>query len=241
MPPNTLDVLSATKRMASRPTPIIFCDTCSLLDIVRTPMRWRQPAKAERHVDAARRILRLIRDDKCVMFLPPPVLEEWREHEDKEKKAVDQHLRGLRRNVEVGRAVSRPLGLRTSEEPALHEDLLKTLSGIGKDLVNAGLGLTLDSESQLAATTRSMACTRPARKGNHIADCLVYEHALRLMRLLRDDSFDGKMVFLTSNTKDYCGQPSQAAASPIDTELRDVGCSFATGWAWALHELGGEG
>jgi len=113
--------------------------------------------------------------------------------------------------------------------------LSESLYKLSEDLLKSSLVLEMEDAPSLKATKRAAIYTPPASKGE-IKDCLIYEHALFVMAELRGNLFNLQIVFLTSNTNDYCNSGSKPK-EPIENELSQLSVVLATNWDWAFHEL----
>ena len=88
-----------------------------------------------------------------------------------------------------------------------------------------------DQASNLAAIDRVAKNLPPSKKGQQSKDCLIIEHIYSLSRRLRSDGFQGKMVFVSSNTNDYC---HQGILHPeIKNEFDQLDIEFTTNLTWA--------
>ena len=76
----------------------------------------------------------------------------------------------------------------------------------------------------LKAKDRAVKYIPPSSKGG-IKDCIIYEHALELLRILKLQGFTYPKIFLTSNTKDFCGE-NKRPKPPIDTEMNYPAASY---------------
>jgi len=70
-----------------------------------------------------------------------------------------------------------------------------------------------------------------------IRTCIIYEHALSVVQGDRASGFSSALVFLTSNTQDFCAGKS-AACAPIEQELATLNAELVTSWGWAARCLG---
>lgn len=75
----------------------------------------------------------------------------------------------------------------------------------------------------------------PSRKGT-VKDCIIYEHCLEISSLLRRQNFAEKIVFLTSNTKDFCDSNGYAKQQ-INSDFSNLNIGLCLNWSWAINDV----
>lgn len=214
--------------------PALFLDTCALLDIIRLPARARSPRDSETLLTATLSILTKAGEGQLSLVIPPLVTSEFEKNlsnvEVEARNAVDEfRLRhGILSSIQraAGDSVP-PLGIEA-------ETVITFLKDLTAELLASGTELTQDDEAARRALKRAVSSTPPSSKGT-ANDCVIYEHALQLMRAIRDAGHSQALVFLTSNTKDFCN--SGTAKEPIQSELAGVNACLCTTWNWAVSQL----
>jgi len=69
-----------------------------------------------------------------------------------------------------------------------------------------------------------------------VKDCTILEEYLEVSRQVRQAGFAKKLVFCTSNTKDYC-QTGGGLFPALAAEFQTVGLVFTHDLPWAAHEV----
>jgi hypothetical protein len=238
-PTSITQVASELSRLGA---PVLFPDTCSLVDIIRLPYRLKDTSRLERHLQAASRV-RVAAGQKPAgvqIVILPPVSIEWAEHSN----ATVGELRVLLKDTDgfsdrlhasakiLGNALRSPVDFQHS---LIDQDLL----ALSSDIRTSGTVVARDSDCTDKASTREITKTAPAVKGGAHKDCLIVEHALQICREIRAAGSTIPCVFLTSNTSEFCAVGTKnLLASPLDTEFASVSLTFTSTWEWAARELG---
>jgi hypothetical protein len=123
-------------------------------------------------------------------------------------------------------------------------DLPARLHELSKALLDAALALDADSMLQMRAYERvAVNPRRPSRLGgSELKDCTIFEECLEVARQLRAAGFTRKMVYCTSNTRDYCDKEKEThkdkvAHPDIVADCAPLSLTFVTTLPWALSEL----
>jgi hypothetical protein len=189
---------AAVAAIQAHPAPVVFLDTCALLDIVRAPNRG-----AASTVEAATELLTGANKNPATVYLvigcPTPT--EWDEH-------VDEAVADCAAAITSVNAVAQTwefLGVAGIPVLPMHAlplpDRLKDLS---KELLNAAILLDKDADALSRAIDRVINSQLPARKGGKGAkDSVILEHAIGLTDALRNAELGQICVFASSNTHDF--------------------------------------
>ncbi|MDI7860954.1 PIN domain-containing protein [Rhizobiaceae bacterium n13] len=206
--------------------PIIFFDTCSLLDIIRTPVRgtFRSP-----HADAISTIVAKAEEGLANIFLAQQV-----------KTELDENRGGILADAENGIAA-------VDEQI---DNFLKLMAAYGADVsafsVRLGsLGFEAVAQGRLSellatsevvmqpATAVDLAWGRvgssiaPARPGKQsMKDCVVIESYFAALDDLRKSGFTGGAHFLSSNTTDYCAAGTKVIHPELEADFQRLGLAF---------------
>jgi hypothetical protein len=207
------NVAAAAAQIKLAVAPVVFLDTCVLLDIVRAPLR-----NAAGNVEAATELLTGATRNPPTVYLviACPTPTEWVAH-------IDEALQDCENAVNSVGAVSAcctfvglptlgplPAGLATLP------DRLKTLS---RNLLDASILLDKDGDALSRALDRIINALKPARKGGQGAkDAAILEHAVSLVDALLVGGFVGRRVFVSSNTGDF----ATAKTTAIHPDIRPI-------------------
>ncbi|MBY0514352.1 MAG: hypothetical protein K2P78_10625 [Gemmataceae bacterium] len=180
----------------SAPAPVIFIDTCSILDVARAPARDRASS-----VEAAEAVVRLAGTSPPGVYLLTAdiVNAEWADHiqsaKDDTERAVNtcSAVAAVHTFIRGGPAVSLPLDLNL---------LSQELEARAKHLLTACQPVDRDFAAMNAALTRVVQKKKPSSK-NQIKDCHILEHCLAVVRGLRQQGFTRPFFFVSSNVEDF--------------------------------------
>jgi hypothetical protein len=189
------DVVTA---ITGSPAPVLFIDSCILLDIVRAPLR-DKPTEipfARVFLDSVQKAQKTIH-----LVVASPTPREWADH-------IAEAENGCTSAVKAYDAVASIYGhLGHPAVPALPPGvppLPTLLRQLSADLLAAAVILDHDAAALGRAVDRIIASTHPAKPGGKGAkDSVILEHAVEATSQLRNAGFTGVCVFVSSNTKDF--------------------------------------
>lgn len=215
--------------------PVLFLDTCSILDVIRAPFRDLRGC-----AEGASALLGLFTQSppKCTLVVASLIPDEWGNHEAQTTEDLKKHLERMEEQAshfhDLGHLFSFPLSF---GRPAYRASpLVNELRGLSKKLLDCAIRLDPDDGSKMKAFARVVANIPPSRKGGELKDCTILEECLEVCRRLQLVGFGPKRVFCTSNTNDYC--ETVAGLRPnLAVEFNAVGLRFTTRLPWAVHEV----
>ena len=191
-------IAAAVATIQANPAPVVFLDTCVLLDIIRAPLR-----NAASAVEAATELLIGTQHSppSVHLVIGPPTPKEWSDH-------VDEVVTDCTTAVNSVNAVSEAwsyLGMAGIPPlPAAAMLLPNRLRNLSQDLRNAAILLDKDADALSRAIDRVINVLRPMRKeGKGAKDAVILEHAIGLTRALRAAAFGQTCFFVSSNTNDF--------------------------------------
>jgi hypothetical protein len=222
-------------RILATPAPVLFIDTCIMLDVVRSPYRENVEA------DAARIFEALIQFSKIT---PPEVWlttcetveSEWRNNIANVKAELEKEVLKLEQRTqrfwEAAKSANNILNIR--ELPKNTLKIEDTLESISESLLKRCLSIVPEDRDTLRAMQRVKKDLPPARRGkSEPKDCEIFEVFLRLSRALRNAGFKEKILLVSSNTSDYGGQNEAG----IRQEIESINGKFIANISWAMAEL----
>jgi hypothetical protein len=182
----------------AKPAPIVFLDSCVLLDIVRAPHR-----NAARTVLSAAILLEGARKNppKVYLAIACPTPQEWADH-------IGEAVQDCVIAVESVTAVAEAWGhLGHPTLPTLPPQVLglpDELRVLSRDLLDVAILLDKDASALSRALDRVINVVLPAKKGGKGAkDAVILEHALELIGALQAAGFTEISLFVSSNTADF--------------------------------------
>lgn len=233
---NGTDTLVA--RIVALALPVLLNDTCFLLDVVRNPTR--DTIRPEDSIAAMKIVDALTGDTpRLVSCIAQQVGLELQENRtDVEGEAANALTALAKRLLRMDAIIQAFGGSGTSDMAHLHGH---------RSLTNAALDRWLDASQKPAqpvevpgrAIDRVNRAGAPARKGKQsIKDCVITETYLDLAGRLRAAGFQGRIVFASSNTGDFCDPPSNKLKADIAAEFAELQIDFAPNFGTASHLLG---
>ncbi|MEI7685748.1 MAG: PIN domain-containing protein [Planctomycetota bacterium] len=192
------DVAQAVAQIKLSVAPVVFLDTCVLLDVVRAPLR-----NAPENVEAATELLRsaTCNPPKVHLVIACPTPTEWNEH-------IDEAFQDCEKAVKSVDAVSAScffVGLPAlAPMPAELFTLPEHLKTLSKNLLDQSILLDKDANALSRGIDRVINGRKPARRGGQGAkDAVILEHAVSLVDELLVGGFAGLRAFVSSNTGDF--------------------------------------
>ena len=226
-------ILDEMERLiSSNPAPVLLTDTCALFDIIRMPSNKNTPVNHLLSISSIR--------DKCkkkpngiyIILTRQVIIEFDNKLEDiiaDVKDILDMNEQISMRYYEISNTLSSGV-----PKPISYFSIVDSLVDLVMEIKEKALVLEDDTNTKVKASERAELIIPPGGKGK-IHDCLIYEHFIELVRLLRENSFKKNISFITSNTKDYgkAGNPREKNKKEIDR----LNIIYTNDWRWAHNEL----
>lgn len=239
-PQATIGIAALVQKAVQLQVPVLFSDTCALLDLPRLLERKGSMQHIEREVRSARTTLAgsLENPATVLIAIPPFVPTEFADHIANASNSCLTWLKEIQSRLQRVRQMQLAMGVQESgrisngrlEAAASH------LRSLADRLMASGNHLSRDPVHSDAALTRVAQCLAPARKGkSEVKDCTIVEHLLDAAKQLRASGHAFPVVFLTSNTEDF-GEPN-APRSPLDREFAGASIGLCATWSHAQSML----
>lgn len=237
MPKPTIDDIIST--ILHQPAPVIFLDTCIILDIVR--VLHREGIDKGIIKSAKDLIVRSKDESEKIWLITSEIVEtEWNDNIDIVVEDLEKEIRRLKNNMLRLESILKDVFPGTNiiyPDIAAYslDDYLRSLS---EKLLKSSIIFLNDQECLLKSTDRVFGNMAPASKGkSEPKDCMIIEHYIKISKHLRENSFREKRIFITSNKNDY-GSPSDIK-EPLNNEFDNVGLSYVNNMAWAISMING--
>lgn len=230
----SLSIADAASQVSAAGVPVLFLDTCSILDVIRAPARGLTQC-----VESATELLAMATASQCTLVVGSFVPGEWNDHQQEVLDLVKAHLEKMQAQAAHFHDLCKHLGLAIAfTHPQYPTSGLAThLHDLSARLLRSSLVLDRDSGTMARAYDRvAVTQRRPCRKGGELKDCTIFEECLEVCRQVKGKGFARKLVFCTSNTDDYCA-PGVTPHLDIAIDCTAVGLTFTTTLPWALNEL----
>jgi hypothetical protein len=226
------------RRIIAAPAPVLLCDTCALLDLMRDPTR---DALSADQIEAALRLLERAEHPDGTLWLPiaGQVLDERRHNQANVKQEAETRIRRFEETIHRVQGILAAYGLQTTAiTPALVASNFPDAAGSVVDrYFSAGLKMRNPRNIEKIAYARMAANRAPSSKGQQTKDCVVIECYLSLASQLRAQHFAGRIVFLTTNKNDYSDPITKSLHSDLVPEFTAMNMTYATNFQMAEHQL----
>jgi hypothetical protein len=215
------------------PAPVVFLDTCAILDVARAPAR-NQPGA----VPAAESLLHLARCTPPLVYLLVDdfVPQEWADNLKSARKAAAD---AVETHSHVG-TVAASTGLVTFPVPPPQlAQLPDELEQRSRSLLSGCQSIDRDPATRSAVIDRVLAKRRPwkDKDGRAIKDCHILEHCLAVARSLAGSTFPRWMMFVSSNTADFAGSDNVTLHPDLTAEFAAAGLRYAASLEYAVSDL----
>lgn len=217
--------------LRAEPVPVVFFDTCAILDVPRSLHRETSAPTLVQHALNALQALSAT-PPKLRLVICEQVSQEFK----KNLAEVTNELQG--RVAQISQAGNSLLSAADSARlGSTLTSLEAKLTALTSQIFDSCLTIATDKACVSGAAARLASSTAPAKRGSsNMGDCLVIEHFLQFVRQLRADGFGQPCIFVSSNYKDY-GKIANPKA-PLDSEFAAVSIDYMPDISAALTQLG---
>lgn len=228
--------MSEIRRLVSLGIPVLCFDTCSILDIVRDLTR--NSITAREHEAAVSIVSAMENGPMLAGLLAQQVQGEFVKNLQTVVYEATVALERLRRQMVRIDAVVGVLGRQVQTDLSHLEGHVDRSRQIVDRLTGVAVAVPQGDKVPERAVDRMIADRTPARKGKDaIKDCLVIETYLETARDLRANGLAAKIVFVSSNTRDYAGETGSTLRPDLAREFAVLGMVCAPNLAAAHYFL----
>jgi hypothetical protein len=222
--------------IVAAPAPVLFLDTCAILDVVRAP----RDEKAVRSVAAAGALVDLA---KCVppavhLVVSDIIPSEWNANLASARADAEAAVKAYGYIADVIAAVPGMVGDHPLPLPQLthlpdvveiaSRTLLETCSVIDREPILLS-----------PAMDRVLAKAPPAKKKNDVKDWYILEHYLAVSRELTARAFSHWLIFASSNTSDFAEAGTRKPHPDLVADFSATGLRYAVSLDSAISQLRG--
>ncbi|MFM6024376.1 MAG: PIN domain-containing protein [Dolichospermum sp.] len=223
----------------SAPAPVLFLDTCIILDIIRSPFR---DNISTNEISASLELINKSQlNNRSVWLVTNEIVyTEWKENIETVKIELTREIKKaeLKREKMVNAAniifdFNHDFGqiIETLNIPEHMENL-------SKSLLDKCEKIAIDDSHYVEAMKRINKCDAPAQRGKNSAkDCQIFAAFLDIGKQLRNKNFQKNVCFITTNFQDY-GKPN-APKSPVNEELVSINAKYLNKLEWGLAIIEG--
>lgn len=235
----TLD--EAVDKVSKHPSPILFPDTCALLDLIRCTKR-DNPSAIKQQLESARNLIRKAANNPPMLWVvvPHPIPDEWDTHKSSAREELKQWKKHIERENLKLHAAAHSLNIQIEDKLVQFAEtqFIDSASSLASSFMKYGLTFE-DDTCKIAGLNRLRQGVAPAQPGERSpGDCIITEHCLKFVAFLRRREIDEPCVFLTSNTSDYYDDVQKAIREDLRIEFNDYETTPAWSWNMAAHFLG---
>lgn len=226
-----LDVLG----VAAEGVPVLYVDTCSLLDIMRDPTR--DDARAHERRSAVK-LVAAVEAGALRCVLAEQVALEFQVHDTAIQEEAEKALRRLAERIERANEIHGVFGTAVSIDTGhLIGQVAAAREVVGRWLAASFLA-SGSAEVNAKAIARVNGNVAPARKGkDSVKDCIVLETCLTSVAALRAAGTKATIVFLSSNTSEYLND-RKVLKEQIEEDFATFRIEYAPNMSAAMNRLG---
>ncbi|MEA5618537.1 PIN domain-containing protein [Cronbergia sp. UHCC 0137] len=223
----------------SAPAPVLFLDTCIILDIIRSPFR---DNISTNEISASLELISKAQLNNHSVWLVTNeiVYTEWKQNIETVKIELTEEIKRaeLKREKMVNAAniifnYNHDFGqiIKTLNLP-------EHLGNLSKSLLDKCEKIAIDDSHYVEAMKRINKCDAPAQRGKDSAkDCQIFAAFLDIGKQLRNKNFQKNIYFITTNYQDY-GKPN-APKLPLEQELISINAKYLNKLEWGLAIIEG--
>ncbi len=235
----------AVRHVLGQPGPVIFLDTCSLLDLFRHDDPSKQPRVPVEEVAAAAALLATVaaHPDAVHLIAPELVPGEFADHADEVERRFEAWPKAHDENQDWIAAAAPLLGLTPpTPTPVRPLALHSALRRLAEDLLARAAVLARDPTCLARAVARVIAKRRPSHK-KEIKDSMNLEQCLELSAALRLGGLTHLRLLVSSNTQDFADPvaPRGRLHPDLQAEFAAAGLVYHASLRAALAHLSRSG
>jgi hypothetical protein len=194
-------VADAAREILVRGGPLVFVDTCSVLDLARSP----RDGFRGRHAGEAVELISLAVQQKITFLLPEQVSVEYQTNIFQVQQEADRQVKKLNAQMSTLHDILRFYGKPVAAFAEISEEgFAEACRAVMDSLVDSAICSKTTNDAKLNAGNRVIAGRVPAGSSKQsFKDCLVLESCYETLRAARAVGFFASAHFLSSNTAEY--------------------------------------
>jgi len=207
----------------NRNFPVIFFDSCSILDIINSLYSNSLP---ENYALSAFELMKLHKNS-ILLITSQNVCEEWKDNIDNVLSIMDKEI--TRTDINICSMISLSNLLLNASYPLPQRisslNIAKNVKASSEKFLNTCLHIERKDEHTLRAMQRVRKNEAPARKGKpEPKDCEIVECFLDICKHLKNKGFKGRFLFFTANKDDFGSNKN--LKPPLDKQFSDIGAEL---------------
>jgi hypothetical protein len=224
-----ITLAQAAADLIAAPRPILFLDTCTLLDIVRAPLRDLTAA-----VRAGVELRALEATGTVRLFVQDIVPGEWADNLPADRRDGEAGIRAFTATWPIAADLGQPAPPLPVLPPGTLIDELEPLS---RDLLMAADTLDRDHAGMSWAIDRVAAKQKPSSAKGTVKDGHILGHALRLSTQLAAAGYRNSRVLVSSNRSDFAAPFATLFHPDIVPHAAAAGRQYAVSLEAAIADL----
>ena len=218
------------KEIVEKNIPILCFDTCSLLDIIRDPTRNDSSHTTGKF---AKKLLNLSDEDKITFIIVEQVKIELDNHIEKEHAASKVCISGLIKRVRILSIICNTFEVNGDSNIEYMEKQPDKAKEVIENIRQMAYTPNVADSVVRIAHSRMSKSLAPSKLGKEsFGDCFIIESIFDLANDLRKRQFNKKIIFVTSNTSDFCHKGSKLH-SDLESEFESNKIDFAINLEYA--------
>jgi len=215
--------------LIAAPRSILFLDTCTLLDIVRAPLR-----DLSQEVQAGLELRALATAGTVRLFVQDIVSREWNDNLPAARRDGEAGVRAFAATWQIAADLAQPAPPLPVLPPGTLIDELEQLS---RDLLTTADELDRDHAGMSWAIGRVVAKQKPSSAKGPVKDSHILGHALRLSTLLGAAGYPKRRVLVSSNRRDFAAPNATVFHPEILPDAAAAGLRYAVSLQAAIADL----
>lgn len=234
--PQQLDLDNVVLKINNENKPVLFFDTCSILDILRVALPERNtPIGLDKQLIA---IKDLIVDEKIICISSELCIKEFNDHCQEIINSYEQQLKKIQEPINKYLAIINNSGI-FGTLPVLDLNAYSMenyFSDIAEAIINKIIFINEQATFKEAAHFRVVNKFCPAKKKGEYKDCFIWETFFQTIKA--KDSQLKESYFLSSNKQDYCELPNDNDFhTDLKMELNTLNVHFLLNYSKLYYEL----
>ena len=214
-----ITIAQAVANLTANPRPVLFLDTCALLDIIRAPLR-----NLTATVRAGLELRTLAGAGTVQLFVQDIVPREWIDNLPSARKDGETGILAFTATWELAHEFGQPAPPLPALPPGALIDELEKLS---KELLDSAEVIERDHHGMSSAIDRVAAKLKPSSGKGPVKDCHILCHALRLSDLLRAVGYPRWRALVSSNRSDFAAPNATVFHQDIVNDANAAGLRYA--------------
>ena len=223
--------------MVSKDVPVLFLDTCTILDIIRDPTR--EDVLVQEHTAFVMMLSEIESKESFKAIIAEQVRSELVDATESVQQESAKALLSFRKKIDKVNKLAALYGSSSNVDTSLLHGYEDRCRGIMDRWLKVCTVAGQSDEAVSRAFARVCQARTPARRGkDSMKDCVILETYLEHLRDLRDGGLTSLAVFVSSNKKDYATTKGGGIRGDAKVDFESVGLEYAPNMAAASYLLG---